>query len=350
MHKRKRTKAVRAGNICIGGGAPVSIQSMTNTNTADTNKTLDQINRIYQTGGELVRVAVPDEAALEALPVLVSESPLPLIADIHFRHDLAIKSLEKGVAKVRINPGNLGGIENYIEVIKKAKEVGAPIRIGVNAGSLEKEIKKQYGGVTAEAMVESALRYVRVAEEEGFDRLVISLKASGVPASVDAYELISKKVDYPLHIGITEAGSWMRGSIKSAVGIGSLLMKGIGDTLRVSLSSPPEKEVEVARIILQSLELRKFGPDIISCPTCGRTQIEVTELVEKVEELVKHSSSPIRIAVMGCPVNGPGEAREADIGISGTSHHGVIFKSGEIVKRVSREELLEAFKSELDRI
>jgi len=345
--ERKYTREVVVGGVSIGGGSPVSIQSMTNTRTADVESTLEQIHRICRAGAELVRVAVPDEEAVEALSRITVESPLPVVADIHFRHDLALMSLENGAHKIRINPGNLGGREKYLEVINKAKEFDIPVRIGVNSGSLEKEVLKRYGGATPEAMVESALNYVGLAEKSGFDKIVLSLKASSVPTTVEAYRLVSQQIDYPLHIGVTEAGSLYRGSVKSAVGIGALLSGGTGDTVRVSLSSPPEKEIEAAKIILQALELREFGPEIVSCPTCGRCEIEVQELVEKVEQLLEGSTRRIKVAVMGCPVNGPGEAREADLGITGTPKHGILFKEGKIIKRVPREGLMEMLKEEL---
>jgi len=345
---RRHTKKVMVGGIPIGGDSPITIQSMTNTDTCDVSATVDQIKRIVKAGGELVRVAVPDDDAVQALGEITSKSPVPVVADIHYRHDLAIMAMEKGASKVRINPGNLGGTEKYLKVLDKAREYKIPLRIGVNAGSMEKEIKERYGEVNAEAMVDSALGYLRTAEEANFRDLVISLKASRVPETIEAYRIMSEKVPYPLHVGVTEAGSLYRGSIKSAVGIGTLLAKGIGDTMRVSLSSSPEKEVEAGKLILQALDVRVFGPDIISCPTCARSEIDVEKLSHQVEGLLEGSSRPLRVAVMGCVVNGPGEAGDSDLGVTGTRRFGIIFRDGKVVKKVEREQLLEALKEEID--
>lgn len=347
MIKRRQTKRVTVGNITIGGDAPVSIQSMTNTFTGDTVATLRQIREIHDSGGDLVRVAVPDEEAVNALALITSQSPLPVIADIHFRHDLALRALDTGVSKLRINPGNIGGIENLLKIAKKAKELNIPLRVGVNSGSLSGEIRKRFGDAGPEALAESAIEFIRALEKIDFKGIVISLKASNVVTTVQAYRLAAQKVPYPFHIGITEAGPLLRGTVKSAVGIGALLWEGLGDTIRVSLTADPVKEIEVAGYILQSLGLRFAGPDLVSCPTCGRSEFNVIEAAEEVEKMLKGVKKPLKIAVMGCVVNGPGEAREADLGITGTPRLGFIFKHGEIIRKVHPDELLSAFRQEL---
>lgn len=336
------------GSITIGGDAPVSVQSMTNTRTDDVSATLSQIKEIHCAGGELVRVAVPDEKALNVLGDITAASPVPVIADIHFKHELAMAAMDKGVDKLRINPGNIGGTEKLLKIARKAMDRKIPLRIGVNAGSIEKKVRKKHGGATPEALVESALNYIQVLDKLGFHDIIISLKASGVVTTYRAYRLMAEKVDYPFHIGITEAGPLYRGTIKSAVGIGSLLLEGLGDTVRVSLTGDPVNEIKAARLILQSAGVRQFGPELVSCPTCGRCDIDVTGLVEEVEELMGETDKPLKIAVMGCAVNGPGEAREADIGIAGSSRAGIIFRHGEIIQRVAREELMTSFKKELN--
>jgi (E)-4-hydroxy-3-methylbut-2-enyl-diphosphate synthase len=343
MYTRNDTKAVQAGPLTIGGGAPVIIQSMTNTNTADVSATLAQITELATAGCEIVRVAVPDNRAADALPRLVELSPIPLVADIHFDYRLALAALHAGVAKLRINPGNIGGESRLAQVVDVAGAKQIPIRIGVNAGSLEKRLLEKYGRATPEAMVESALDHIRMVEKLDFTQLVISLKASSVPLTVASYRMLAREVNYPLHIGVTEAGSTFTGTVYSAVGIGALLLDGLGDTLRVSLTAPPIDEIRVAREILSAAEIRRFGPRVISCPTCGRTQIGLIELARELESRVADIDEPLTLAVMGCAVNGPGEAREADLGIAGGKNEGLIFCGGEIVRKVPQESLIDEF-------
>lgn len=345
MFLRNITKTVMVGPVAMGGGAPVVIQSMTNTDTSDTESTLTQINSLALAGCEVVRVAVPDERAASVLPQLVELSPVPLVADIHFNYRLALAALDAGVAKLRINPGNIGGEKRLAQVVEKAGLRRVPIRIGVNAGSLEKRLHEKYGCVSAEAMVESALDHIRMVERLGHRDLVISLKASSVPLTVQSYRLLSQEVNYPLHIGVTEAGTLFSGTVHSAVGIGTLLLDGLGDTLRVSLAAPPVEEVRVAKEILTAAGLRRFGPRVIACPTCGRCQIGLIEFAREIEERVKDITEPLTLAVMGCAVNGPGEAREADLGIAGGKQYGLIFRGGEPVKKVPSEKLVEEFMS-----
>ncbi len=351
--QRRKTTNFQIGSVGVGSDFPVSIQSMTNTDTRNAAATLDQIRRLARAGCQLVRVAVPDEEAALALREICAASPLPVIADIHFNHRLALLAMDHGIAALRINPGNIGGARNVREVVAKAKGLGVPIRIGVNAGSLEKDLLQRYRHPTAEAMVESALRHVRLLEELDFSQIKISLKASDVPLMLDAYRQIAPRVPYPLHLGVTEAGSAHYGVVKSAVGIGTLLAEGIGDTIRVSLTGDPLQEIPVARQILQALGLCPGGVEIISCPTCGRTQIPLERLVEQVEQLVDELTAdrprrPLKLAVMGCAVNGPGEAREADLGIAGGKGEGILFRRGEIVRRVPEASLLDAFREELE--
>ncbi|NMD42577.1 MAG: flavodoxin-dependent (E)-4-hydroxy-3-methylbut-2-enyl-diphosphate synthase [Firmicutes bacterium] len=345
---RRPSAAVQVGRITIGGGAPVVIQSMTNTRTADIAATLKQIEALAAAGGELVRVAVPDRESTAALGELVRESPVPLIADIHFEMELAYRSLEQGAAKVRINPGNIGGTAALSELCRRAAAAGAALRIGVNAGSLERSMLLKHGKPTAAAMVESALRYLEVMEKTGFTQTVLSLKASSVPATIEAYRLIAGKTAYPLHLGVTAAGPLERGTLKGAIGIGTLLAEGIGDTLRVSLTADPLEEIRLGRQILEILHLRPpDSPEVISCPTCGRTQIDLLPLVEQVQEMLRGCPHPIKVAVMGCAVNGPGEAREADIGITAGRKQGLLFRQGRVVRTVPPELLLEALQEEL---
>ncbi|MCX8083694.1 MAG: flavodoxin-dependent (E)-4-hydroxy-3-methylbut-2-enyl-diphosphate synthase [Calditerrivibrio sp.] len=339
---RKITRKIRLGNVYVGGDAPITVQSMTNTDTRDIDATLDQIKRLEGVGCEIIRVAVPDEKALNNIPEILKNINIPLVADIHFDYRLAIGAIERGVHCVRINPGNIGGVEKTRKVIEAAKVNGCAIRLGVNAGSLEKDLLKRYG-VCSDALVESALRNLRIFEDERFDQLKISIKASSVPMTIDAYRKLSAQVDYPLHIGITEAGTKFSGTVRSAVGIGTLLAEGIGDTLRVSLTADPEEEVKVGWEILKALNIRQRGVEVISCPTCGRTEIDLISLAEKVESALQFVNKHITVAVMGCPVNGPGEAREADYGVAGGKGQGVIFKRGEVVKKVKEDELLEVF-------
>jgi len=340
LMQRKYTKIVKIGNVGIGGSNPVRVQSMCNTDTRDVLSTVTQINQLADAGCEIVRLAVPDDKAAAALKPICEQSTIPLIADIHFDYRLALSALEAGIDGLRINPGNIGGEDKVDAVVKAAKQYGAPIRIGVNGGSLEKDLLVKFGGPTPEAMVESGLRHVALLEKRGFDDIKISLKTSSVLNTIKAYKLMTERVDYPLHIGITEAGTLIRGAVKSAVGLGILLFDGIGDTLRVSLTHDPVAEIGVAYEILRSLGLRERGPEIISCPTCGRTEIQLIELAEKVEEQLRGVKEVFTVAVMGCVVNGPGEAREADIGIAGGRGLGIIFRKGEVVRKVKGDENL----------
>ena len=334
-------KQVKAGSVLIGGGAPVSIQSMTNTDTRDVPATLDQIKRLTAAGCDLVRVSVYDRACAGAVRALVDQSPVPLVADIHFDHTLAIAAMENGIHKLRINPGNIGSAEKVRRVADCAKMHHVPIRIGVNAGSLEKDILAKYGGLTAQGMVDSALRHIKLLEEANFDDIVISLKASDVPTTVQAYRLMNKVCDYPLHVGVTEAGLPGQGTVKSAIGIGALLLDGIGDTIRVSLTSDPVDEPRAALEILRALGLRK-GIRFVSCPTCGRTQINVMEIAQRVTKEFADVDLPVTVAVMGCVVNGPGEARDADIALCGGKDCGELFIHGKPVKKLTGD-LAEAF-------
>jgi len=345
---RKYTKPVKVGGVTIGDGAPIVIQSMTNTRTIDTGATKEQVAQLAEAGCELVRLAVPDEDSAKAFRVIAAESPVPLIADIHFDHRLACLALDNGAAKVRINPGNIGSRENLVEVARHAQKYNAPIRIGVNAGSLERNLLTKYGEACAEAMVESALAHLSVLEEYGFQDVVVSLKASNVYTTIKAYRRFALNSDYPLHLGVTAAGPYEAGLVKGAVGIGSLLAEGIGDTVRVSLTASPTEEVRVAQRILQALAIRSFGPDLISCPTCGRCEIDLAAVVSEVEEMLKGLNLPIKVAVMGCVVNGPGEAREADIGITAGKKHGFIFRRGKVVRTVQPKYLLASLKEELE--
>ncbi|MBS4022423.1 MAG: flavodoxin-dependent (E)-4-hydroxy-3-methylbut-2-enyl-diphosphate synthase [Dethiobacter sp.] len=345
MYKRQGTRPVSVGALTIGGGSDVIIQSMTTTDTADMEATVTQIRELYEAGCELVRVAVPTEQASRELPGIVKESPLPVVADIHFNHRLALAALEAGVAKLRINPGNIGGPERLAEVAMLAAAKKIPIRIGVNAGSLEKRLLEKYGHATAEALVESALDNIRLMEKLNYFDLVVSLKASSVPVTVQAYRMLAERVNYPLHIGVTEAGTIFSGTVFSAVGIGALLLDELGDTLRVSLTAHPVEEIRVAKAILSATEIRRFGPRVISCPTCGRCQLDVISLAGEIERRVSGLKEPLTLAVMGCVVNGPGEAREADLGIAGGKNQGLIFRGGEIVKKIPAENLVDEFMS-----
>lgn len=346
--ERKIKRMVKVKDLIIGGTSPVIIQSMTNTDTRDIEKTLEQINKLKDEGCQLVRCAVPDMVACDALKEITKRSPLPIVADIHFDYRLALKAIENGVAKLRINPGNIGSIDRVEAVVKKAKENNIPIRIGVNSGSLEKDILERDGKPTAKGLVESALRHVKILEELNFYDIVISIKSSNVPMMIEAYRLINDKVNYPLHLGVTESGTVFKGTIKSSVGIGTLLAEGIGDTIRVSLTSDPVEEIKVAKELLKSLGLIDEGIEFISCPTCGRTEINLIKIAEEVEERLQKCNKKIKVAVMGCVVNGPGEAREADIGIAGGKGVGIIFKKGEIIKRVKEEELVEELIKEIE--
>lgn len=345
---REHTRVVRIGDRLIGGGNPILIQSMTNTRTEDADATIRQIHALEEAGCDIVRATVPNEEAAKAFSVIKKNISIPLVADIHFDYKMAILAMENGADKIRINPGNIGGRDKIKAVTDCARERGIPIRVGVNSGSLEKELLEKYGGVTAKGLVESALDKVRIIEELGYDNLVVSIKSSDVMMCVKAHELIAKQCDYPLHVGITEAGTVYSGNIKSAVGLGLILGQGIGDTIRVSLTGEPVEEIRSAKLILKTLGLRKGGITVVSCPTCGRTRIDLISLAGQVDELVRGYDLDIKVAVMGCAVNGPGEAREADIGIAGGDGEGLLIKKGEIVKKVPEDRLLAVLKEELD--
>ena len=348
MAYRDNTKVIKIGDRVIGGGNPILIQSMTNTPTEDVEATVNQILRLEEAGCEIIRCTVPNEAAVKAIGEIKKKIHIPLVADIHFDYKMAIKAMENGADKIRINPGNIGGEEKLREVVKVAKERQIPIRVGVNSGSLEKELVEKYNGVTAQGIVESALDKVRMIERAGYDNMVVSIKSSDVLMCVQAHELIAKEINYPLHVGITEAGTLISGNIKSSIGLGLILNQGIGDTIRVSLTGDPVEEVKSARIILRTLGLRKGGIEIVSCPTCGRTKIDLIGLANKVETMVSKYEYNIKVAVMGCAVNGPGEAKEADLGVAGGIGEGLIIKKGQIVKKVPEDKLLDALKEELD--
>ncbi len=349
MKPRKTTRSIRIGDVGVGGDNPIRVQSMCNTDTRDVQATLAQVHALAAAGCEIVRLAVPDEQAALALSTIVPASPVPLIADIHFDHRLALAALQAGIHGLRINPGNIGGEAKVDAVVAAAKDKGAPIRIGVNSGSVEKDLLKRYGGPTPEAMVESALTHVAMLERRGFEQIKISLKSSSVLNTIAAYQLLAERVDYPLHVGITEAGTLVRGAVKSSVGLGILLWEGLGDTLRVSLTHDPVAEIGVAWEILRALGLRERGPEIVSCPTCGRTEIDLIGLTNEVEERLRGVEEVFTVAVMGCPVNGPGEAKEADIGIAGGRDLGIIFRKGEVVRKVrGSENLAEEFLKDIE--
>lgn len=345
--QRRPTRRIHVGPIPIGGGAPIAVQSMTNTDTRDVGATVRQIERLTEAGCEIVRLAVVDEEAAKAFGEIRKQVSCPLIADIHFDHRLALAALQAGADGLRINPGNIGSRKAVERVVRAARERGAPIRIGVNGGSLHKEILARFGGPTPEAMVESAMAHIRILESMDFDLMKISLKSSHVGHTIRAYELMSERVDYPLHLGVTEAGGLIPGTVKSAIGIGYLLAEGIGDTLRVSLTRDPVEEVRVAYEILRSLDLRSRGPEIISCPTCGRCEIDLFSLVEEVEKALSDVTASPRIAIMGCVVNGPGEAREADVGIAGGRGQGILFKKGKVVRKIPEDRLAEVLIQEV---
>lgn len=348
--KRANTKEIRVGEVVIGGNAPIAVQSMTNTDTKNTKATIEQIHNLKKAGCDIVRCAVPDMEACDALKTILKEVSIPLVADIHFDYKLALKSIENGVSALRINPGNIGNIDKVKMVVKLAEERDVPIRIGVNSGSLKKDILNKYGRVCAEALVESALEHVNILEDMGFYNIVISIKSSNVNDMVQSYRQISKVVSYPLHLGVTEAGTLWRGTIKSSVGIGALLMEGIGDTIRVSLTGNPVEEIRVGREILKACGYLKEGIEFISCPTCGRTKIDLIKIAEEVEKKLSNVDKNIKVAVMGCVVNGPGEAKEADIGIAGGMGEGLIFKKGKILRRVKEENLVDALIEEVKNI
>lgn len=344
---RDKTREIQIGNVKIGGGNPIAIQSMTNTKTEDVAATVAQIQRLENAGCEIIRCAVPTMEAAQALQEIKKQIHIPLVADIHFDYRLAIASVENGADKIRINPGNIGSTERIRAVVDCCRERNIPIRVGVNSGSLEKNLVEKYGGVTAEGIVESALDKVAQITDMGYDNLVISIKSSDVMMCIRAHELLAEQTDFPLHVGITESGTVYSGSIKSAIGLGNILYQGIGDTIRVSLTGDPVQEITAAKLILQTLSFRQGGIRVVSCPTCGRTQIDLISLAGQVEEMVQDFDLDIKVAVMGCAVNGPGEAREADIGIAGGIGEGLLIKKGEIVKKVPEEELLETLRQEL---
>jgi len=346
---RKQTRAVKVRDIQIGGGAPVSIQSMTKTDTTDVDGTVRQIEQMVEAGCEIVRIAVPDDDAAAALPAIRKRTDVPLVADIHFHYKLALKALDAGIDKLRLNPGNIGSEARVREVVRAAEAQKVPIRIGVNGGSLEKDLLKKYGTATPEAMVESGLRHIAILEQLGFGNIVISLKASDVNRMVAAYRLMSEKVDYPLHLGVTEAGTPFGGTIKSSIGLGILLHEGIGDTIRVSLAAEPHEEVRVGWEILKSLDLRKRGVTVVACPTCGRLDIDnFVEIVTEVERRLAHVQEPLHLSIMGCAVNGPGEAHDSQLGITFGRNVGMIFKDGVPMRRVSGEDIVEEFVKEVE--
>ena len=344
---RDQTKKIQIGNVCIGGGCPVAIQSITNTKTEDVESTVKQIQALEKAGCEIIRCAVPTMEAAEALAKIKEQIQIPLVADIHFDYRLAIAAIENGADKIRINPGNIGDESRVKAVVDKAKEYGIPIRVGVNSGSLEKNLVEKYGGVTAQGLVESAMDKVHLIEKMGYDNLVVSIKSSDVMMCVKAHELIVSECPYPLHVGITESGTLLAGNIKSSIGLGLILNQGIGDTIRVSLTGDPVEEIKSAKLILKTLGLRKGGIEVVSCPTCGRTKIDLIGLANQVEQMVADIPLDIKVAVMGCVVNGPGEAKEADIGIAGGIGEGLLIKKGEVVKKVKEDQLLETLRQEL---
>ena len=347
---RDHTRKIRIGDCTIGGGSRILIQSMTNTKTEDVRATVEQILELEEAGCEIIRCAVPTMEAAQAVSEIKKQIHIPLVADIHFDYRLAIASIENGADKIRINPGNIGGTDRIRAVVDAAREKNIPIRVGVNSGSLEKELVEKYGGVTAEGLVESALDKVGIIEKLGYENLVISIKSSNVLMCAKAHELIAEKTDYPLHVGITEAGTLYSGCIKSAVGLGAILYQGIGDTIRVSLTGSPLEEVRAAKLILKTLGLRKGGIEVVSCPTCGRTQIDLIGLANKVEQMVQPFDLDLKVAVMGCVVNGPGEAKEADLGIAGGNGVGLLIRSGEVIRKVPEDQLLEVLREQLTEI
>ena len=350
MITRHKTRQITVGDVAIGGNAPVVVQSMTNTDTRDVAATVEQISRLAEVGCEIIRVAVLDQEAAARLSEIRAQISIPLIADIHFDHRLAVASIEHGAQAIRINPGNIGGPEKLAKVVAAAKHHNTPIRVGVNSGSVEKDILKKHGHPTPAALVESGIRNIRLLEEMGFEQIKVSIKSSDAMTTIDAYRLLAKQCDYPLHLGVTEAGGLIAGTVKSSVALGILLSEGIGDTLRISLTRDPVEEIRVAYELLRALHIRHRGPELISCPTCGRCQINLFKLAEKVENHIQSMKTPLKVAVMGCVVNGPGEAREADIGVAGGHGVGIIFKKGKLFKKVPEDELMDVFINELDKM
>jgi (E)-4-hydroxy-3-methylbut-2-enyl-diphosphate synthase len=348
---RRQSSKVMVGNVQIGGSADITVQSMTNTFTKDVRSTVAQILQLQETGCEIIRVAVADNEDAEAIKEIKKQIHIPIVADIHFDYRLALKSIESGIDKLRINPGNIGGRDRVEKVVEQAKPRNIPIRIGVNAGSIHREILKKYKGVpSSEGMVESALEHVRILEDLDYGNIVISMKGTDIKMTIDAYKSMAKKVNYPLHLGITHAGTLFEGSIRSAIAVGSLLADGIGDTIRISLTDDPREEVRVAREILKNLNLRSFGINYITCPTCGRTKIQLIELSKKIQKGLKNINKPITVAIMGCAVNGPGEARQADIGIAGGKGEALLFKKGKIIGKVREEDIVKALMEEIDKL
>jgi len=346
--RRRKSRQVNVGGVKIGGDASISVQTMTKTKTEDVEKTIAQIQMLAEAGADIVRVAVNNKEAAKAVKEILKYAPIPIVADVHFNHILALQAIDAGVAKVRINPGNIGSKDRIKEVLKAAKEKGIPIRIGVNSGSLESDILEKYGYPTAEALYESAMNHVKICEEFDFGDIVISVKSSSVRLMIDAYRLIAERTDFPLHLGVTEAGPARAGTIKSAIGIGTLLAEGIGDTIRVSLTDDPVKEVQVGKEILKSLNLGSGGVNIIACPTCGRLEVDLFSIVKALEEKLAHVKKQITIAVLGCVVNGPGEASSADIGVAAGKGVGVIYKKGKVLKRVKENEIIQALLEEVE--
>jgi len=347
MIKRRKSRKVYVGGVPVGGDAPISVQTMTKTKTSDIEATVQQIKEAEEAGCDIIRVTVNDKEAAEAIKEIVRRSNIPIVADIHFNHIFALKAIEAGVAKVRINPGNIGSEERIKEVLTKAKERKIPIRIGVNSGSLEEEILEKHGYPTAEALYESAMKHVKICEKYGFEDIVISVKSTDVRLMIEAYRMVAERTDYPLHLGVTEAGTTRVGTIKSAVGIGTLLAEGIGDTIRVSLTDDPVKEVEVGKEILRSLGLATRNVEIIACPTCGRLEVDLFTITNKLEAAVKDIKKPVKVALLGCVVNGPGEASEADIGIAAGKGVAILYRKGEVVKRIKEEEIVDVLLEEI---
>jgi (E)-4-hydroxy-3-methylbut-2-enyl-diphosphate synthase len=348
--KRKKTRRIKVGNVSVGGTAPVVVQSMTNTFTQDVQSTVAQIHRLEKAGCEIVRVAVPDHEAAVAISSIKRQISIPIIADIHFDHRLAVTAAKSGADGLRINPGNIGGKNKVKVVVDCAKAVNIPIRIGVNSGSLEKDILRKYQGANAEAMVESVMRHIELLTSFGFENIKLSIKASDVHRTVNAYRLLSSRTDLPLHVGVTEAGGLYSGVVKSSLGIGMLLAEGIGDTIRVSLTRDPVEEVRVGYEILKALDIRRYGPDIVSCPTCGRCKIDLFRILERVETALMLKPLPVKLAIMGCVVNGPGEAKEADIGVAGGDGIGILFKKGKVIKKFPEDKIVEVLLAEIDKL